>query len=48
MDGNTFGGHLKEGCTIKTTAEVVILIFDDTEYERKPDTTTGYDELLVK
>src|SRR6476619_4179684 len=48
MEGNTVGGHLKEGFIIKTTAEIVILIFDYTEYERKPDATTGYDELVVK
>ncbi|MDP4000685.1 MAG: DNA-binding protein [bacterium] len=47
-DGMIVGGHVKEGCIINTTAEIVILNFDDTEYLRSPDATTGYDELEVK
>lgn len=47
-DGMTVGGHLKEGCVINTTTEVVILVFDDVEYQRLPDDSTGYDELTVK
>lgn len=47
-DGNAIGGHLKEGCIIKYTGEVVILIFDDVEYKRLPDQETGYDELVVQ
>ncbi|MBX4205227.1 MAG: DNA-binding protein [Candidatus Doudnabacteria bacterium] len=46
-DGMVVGGHLKEGCIINTTAEIVILNFEDTEYLRPPDATTGYDELEV-
>lgn len=47
-DGATFGGHLQEGCIVRSTAEVVILIFDDVEYKRLPDQETGYDELVVQ
>lgn len=47
-NGNTIGGHLKDGCVVGTTAEVVILVFSDVEYKREPDSTTGYDELVVK
>ena len=46
-NGNVFGGHLSNGCIVRTTAEVVILVFDDVEYVRKPDDTTGYDELEI-
>lgn len=46
--GNTIGGHLKEGCIINTTAEVVIKVFDDIKFKREYDETTGYNELLVK
>ena len=44
-EGNVFGGHLKEGCAVKTTAEAVLLIFEDAIYKRIPDKETGYNEL---
>jgi len=43
-DGVCIGGHLKEGSTVKNTAEVVIGIFEDVVFERNPDVVTGYDE----
>ena len=46
-DGSVVGGHLKPGCIVKETVEVVLLVFDDVEYVRKPDETTGYDELEI-
>lgn len=45
---NVIGGHLKYGCSTKTTAELVFLIFNDVEYERVFDRRTGYDELSLK
>jgi uncharacterized protein len=47
IDGKVWGGHLKEGCTIRTTCELVIGILDDTSFRRVPDTETGFDELEV-
>ncbi|MBI2607575.1 MAG: DNA-binding protein [Candidatus Doudnabacteria bacterium] len=47
-DGLAFGGHLKEGCIVRVTAEVVLLVFDDIEYKRQYNDKTGYDELLVE
>ena len=47
-DGNVFGGHLKEGCVVNTTAEIVLLVFPDTEYKRVFDEETGYDELKTE
>ena len=44
-DGDVFGGHLKEGCVVNTTAEIVLLVFPDMEYKRVFDEETGYDEL---
>ena len=46
-DGIVFGGHLKQGCIIGTTAEIVVLKFEDVEYKRLPDNSTGYDELSI-
>jgi len=46
--GNVIGGHLKDGCRVKFTAEVVILVFDDTTYKRELDSKTGFGELVVE
>jgi predicted DNA-binding protein with PD1-like motif len=46
--GNVFGGHLKDGCILKTTAELVILSDPTQRFERRPDPATGFDELSVE
>lgn len=48
VDGSVLGGHVKEGCTIRTTCEIVIGILEDTTFTREPDEQTGYDELKVR
>ncbi|MFH0712792.1 MAG: PPC domain-containing DNA-binding protein [Candidatus Jorgensenbacteria bacterium] len=47
-DGNVFGGHLKEGCVVRTTAEIVLLVFSEAKYKRIFDEETGYNELKVE
>lgn len=47
VDGHVMGGHLKEGCMVRTTCELVIGILDDTVFTREPDPQTGFDELVV-
>lgn len=47
-EGAVIGGHLKDGCRIAYTAEIVIGVFDDVEYCREPDAETGFDELTIK
>ncbi len=47
-EGNVFGGHLKEGSIVETTAEVVIGELEDTKFTRKLDPETGFDELVVE
>lgn len=42
------GGHLKEGCIVRTTCELVICILEETIFERQPDDITGFDELVIK
>ncbi|MCX8074555.1 MAG: DNA-binding protein [Clostridia bacterium] len=42
-----YGGHLKEGCLINTTAEIVILELDSYVYTRQMDESTGYKELVI-
>lgn len=46
--GNCFGGHLKEGCIINTTCELVLGILDDYQSERIYDDITGYKEIEFK
>jgi len=47
-DGKTIGGHLVPGCKIYTTAEIVLVIFDDVVYKREFAEDSGYEELVVK
>lgn len=46
-EGKVLGGHVKKDCLVDTTAEIVILVFDDVEYRREFDAKTGYKELVI-
>lgn len=46
-DLTTLGGHLAEGCIIKTTAEVVLLEMDGLRFGKVFDPQTGYNELNI-
>lgn len=46
--GNVLGGHLKDGCVVKYTAEVILGIFDNVVYKRVFDQETGFKELEVE
>jgi predicted DNA-binding protein with PD1-like motif len=46
-DGKTIGGHFESGCHIYTTAEIVIVAFNDVIYKREFAEDSGYDELTV-
>lgn len=46
-DGTTIGGHLGTGCTVYTTVEIVVAVFDDVLYRREFAEDSGYDELTV-
>lgn len=48
IEGSTYGGHLLEGCIVRNTAEIVLLVFDDIKYKREFDEETGYNELVVE
>ena len=47
-DGVTLGGHLVPGCTIYTTAEIVLASFPEIIYQRELCELSGYDELVIK
>ncbi len=44
---STFGGHMRSGCIVATTVEVVLLIMDDTRFSGEFDPHTGYNELTI-
>lgn len=46
--GKTTGGHLMEGCTVYTTAEIVILSSNELVFKREKDGTTAWEELQVE
>ena len=44
----TIGGHLKDNCLVNVTAEIVLGEFEEYEFSREFDATTGYKELIIK
>ncbi len=46
-NGKVIGGHLKKGCIIYTTAEIVIGELPELEFTRETDESTGFVELVV-
>jgi uncharacterized protein len=38
-----FGGPVAPGCTVRTTAEVLLVLLPDWAFARKQDAVTGYD-----
>ena len=46
--GHCYGGHLKEGCPVFCTIELVLGIMDDVVYHRTMDEETGFQELRVE
>jgi predicted DNA-binding protein with PD1-like motif len=45
--GRVLGGHVAQGCVVRTTAEVLLLLLPALEFERTPDPATGFPELVV-
>lgn len=46
-EGNVMGGHVQTGCLIYTTAEIVIGMSSQYQFNRCPDEATGYLELEI-
>ena len=46
--GQTFGGHLLDGCRVYTTAEIVLAELPDLNFTRAPDPQTTYQELRIE
>lgn len=47
-EGNVYGGHVLDGCIVRTTVELVILEFEDVVYRSVDDPETGFKELVVE
>lgn len=43
--GRVFGGHVAYGCTVRTTAELLLALLPGWRFTREPDAATGFDEL---
>jgi predicted DNA-binding protein with PD1-like motif len=46
--GRVLGGHVADGCIVRTTAEVLLLLLPALEFDRVPDPATGFAELAVR
>lgn len=47
-DGAVMGGHVGEGCTVRTTAEITLALLPDWHFSREPDPATGWAELVIR
>lgn len=47
-DGRVLGGHVAYGCTVRTTAELLLALLPTWQLSREPDPATGYAELVVR
>lgn len=47
-DLSVVGGHLKEGCIIDTTCELILMEIPQITCDTEFDKSTGYDELIFK
>ncbi len=45
--GEVLGGHVAPGCTVRTTAEILLALLPEWEFSREPDAATGYLELQI-
>jgi len=46
-DGRVMGGHVAHGCTVRTTAEVLLLLLPGWSFKREFDPATGFAELVA-
>ena len=45
--GKVIGGHVMDGCIVRTTAEIVIVEMSDLKFRREQDAQTGFRELII-
>lgn len=47
-DGSVLGGHVAPGCTVRTTAELLLAPLPCWRLQRAPDPRTGFAELVAQ
>ncbi len=45
--GRVLGGHVAYGCSVRTTAEVLLALLPEWRFTREPDPVTGFGELIA-
>jgi uncharacterized protein len=46
--GQVFGGHVSRGCTVRTTAELLLALLPEHAFSREADPSTGFAELVIR
>jgi predicted DNA-binding protein with PD1-like motif len=46
--GRVYGGHVARGCTVRTTAELLLVLLPEHRFTRELDPATGYPELHIR
>jgi predicted DNA-binding protein with PD1-like motif len=47
--GRVFGGHVAQGCIVRTTAEILLAVLPDHAFSRELDVAgSGYNELVIR
>ncbi|MDR3100146.1 MAG: DNA-binding protein, partial [Paraburkholderia sp.] len=46
--GQVFAGHVAQGCTVRTTAELLLALLPEHDFSREIDPQTGYAELRIQ
>jgi predicted DNA-binding protein with PD1-like motif len=47
-DGRMLGGHVADGCIVRTTVEALLVLLPGWSFSRVHDDSSGYKELLVR
>lgn len=42
------GGHVANGCVVRTTAEILLVLLPAHRFSREPDAGTGLNELVIR
>jgi predicted DNA-binding protein with PD1-like motif len=46
--GRVLGGHVARGCTVRTTAEILLALLPEHRFSREHDSSSGFMELVIR
>jgi predicted DNA-binding protein with PD1-like motif len=46
--GRVFGGHVGRGCSVRTTAEILVALLPEHRFSREHDVDSGFIELVIR